>query len=302
MKVAIVGPICKDINTIGEERIEQVGGVTYYTGQALSSLGIETTVFGSFNSQDPPSKKGFRFNLVPIEAQGTMVFRNISPDPHNLDERIQKAETPNNRITVNDIPHNGLSGLSYLVFGPKFNDNISTSIIEEFSRKVEDNGTKLVLAPQGLIRYLDIDKIVLRHPKNVRNALPHVNYVFFDDKELEFVSGRDKIVDGVNFLQSEYGAKNVIVTQGSHGSQLFLRDETYKIVSFTPRKLVDTTGAGDSYMAGFLKAQELFDNPTEQGKFAAMTATMAIERKGSFNGTLEEVMKRLKNEQKYYKH
>jgi len=46
MKVAIIGPICKDIITIGKE---QTGGVTYYTGQALSLLKVETVVFGSYN-------------------------------------------------------------------------------------------------------------------------------------------------------------------------------------------------------------------------------------------------------------
>ena len=48
-------------------------------------------------------------------------------------------------------------------------------------------------------------------------------------------------------------------------------------------------------MAGFLKVQELFDDPTQQGEFAAMTATMVIERKGPFSGTVEEVMERLRN-------
>ena len=295
MKVAIIGPISKDVNIIGKERTKQAGGVTYYTGQALASLGVETTVFGSFNPQDPPSTEGFRFNLVPIEVQGTIKFRNTYPDPRNLDIRTQEAETPNNRIIVEDIPPGRLSGLDYLVFGPLCHDNISASTIEEFSRSVEGNDTKLMLAPQGMFRYLEWNKIVWRNPKNVNDALSHVDYVFFDDKELEFVSGKDKVVDGVHCLQDEYGANNVVVTQGSQGSQLFIGGETYRARAFPPRGLVDTTGAGDSYMAGFLKSQELFDNPLEQGEFAAMTATMAIERKGPFNGTVEEVEERLRN-------
>jgi len=293
MKVAIIGPICKDINIIGEKQHTQPGGVTYYTGHALASLGVETTVFGSFKQQDPPNTEEFRFDLVPIEAQGTIVFKNTYPDPHNLDKRIQEADTPNNKIRLNDILHDGLSGLSYLVFGPLYHDNISASTIKEFARKVGDNGTQLVLAAQGMIRYHEQGKIVWRNPKNVRDVLPHVDYVFFDDKELEFVSKRDKIADGVHCLQGECGAKNVIVTQGRQGSQLFLGDEHYQLRVFPPRELVDITGAGDSYMAGFLKAQELFEDPLKKGEFAAMTATMAIEKKSPFSGTMEEVRKRL---------
>lgn len=292
MRCAIIGPVCKDINMIGEKRIEQTGGVTYYTGQALSSMKVETIVFGYYNKKDSPIADGFKFNLFPIETQGTITFRNIYPDPQNLDIRIQKAETPNNRITVDDIPPGRLSGLDYLIFGPLYHDNISASTIEEFTGNV-DNDTKLVLSPQGLIRYLEGDKIVWRNPENVRDALPHVDYVFFDDKELEFVSGRSKIVDGVRCLQDEYGAKNVTVTQGSKGSYLFFWDEICTIRAFPPRELVDTTGAGDSYMAGFIRAQGLFKDPLEQGEFAAMTATMAIEMKGPFSGTVEEVRERL---------
>jgi len=195
---------------------------------------------------------------------------------------------------VGDIPPSRLSGLDYLIFGPLYHDNISASTIEEFTREVEDHDTKLVLANQGMIRYLDGKRIVWRNPENVRDALPHVGYVFFDDRELEFVSGKEGIEDCAHCLQGEYGATNVIVTQGSKGSQLFLGADTYTVKAFPPRGKPYTTGAGDSFMAGFLKAQELFEDPLEQGEFAAMTATMAIERKGPFSGVAGDILERLK--------
>ena len=144
-----------------------------------------------------------------------------------------------------------------------------------------------------MIRYIEGGGIVQRSPENVLRALPHVDYVFLNSGELKFISGEDKIEDGAHVFQ-DLGAKNVIVTQGSQGSHLFLVDGEYTVRAFPPRGLVDTTGAGDSYMAGFLKAQELFDEPVKQGEFAAMTATMAIERKGPFSGTVEGVIERLR--------
>ena len=47
MKVAVIGPICKDRNIIGEDIFEQIGGVTYYTGSALSFLGASVSIYGS---------------------------------------------------------------------------------------------------------------------------------------------------------------------------------------------------------------------------------------------------------------
>jgi len=171
-------------------------------------------------------------------------------------------------------------------------DNIFSSTIKKFAKTVRGSGTKLVLSPQGMIRYIEGGGIVQRSPENVLRALPYVDYVFLDSGELNFISGEDRMEDGAHVFQ-DLGAKNVIVTQGSKGSHLFLVDREITVRAFPPRKSVDTTGAGDSYMAGFLKAQELYDDPVAQGEFAAMTATTAIERKGPFDGAVEDVMERL---------
>jgi len=85
----------------------------------------------------------------------------------------------------------------------------------------------------------------------------------------------------------------VCITNGSQGSRVFFEGREYSIPAFPPQQLVDPTGAGDCYLAGFLYAQSLFDSPEEQGRFAAMVATMALERKGPFDRTAQEVIQRL---------
>jgi len=292
MKIAIVGPICRDVNVVGEERFTLPGGVTYYAGQALVSLGVETVVFGSCGSEDVEWASEFGFDFVPTGIKGTIGFENIYSEGDSPDERRQRAGTPNS-IIAEDIPPGRLSGLDYLIFGPLYYDNIFASTIKEFAGRVRNASTEIVLSPQGMIRYLEGGGIVWRSPENVLRALPHVDYVFLDSTELKFISGEDRIEDGVHVFQ-DLGADNVIVTRGSEGSQLFLGAETYTVKAFSPKELVDTTGAGDSYMAGLLAAQEKYEDPIKQGEFAAMTATMAIERKGPFSGTVEEVLERLK--------
>ena len=51
MKVAVIGPICKDEVVIKGKTYSQLGGVTYYTGHALASLGVDTTIIGSFGHE-----------------------------------------------------------------------------------------------------------------------------------------------------------------------------------------------------------------------------------------------------------
>ncbi|GAF91935.1 unnamed protein product, partial [marine sediment metagenome] len=68
MRCAIVGPICKDVNVVCGKQYILPGGVTYYTGQALASLGVKTVVFGSCGSEDIEWASEFDFDFVPIRA------------------------------------------------------------------------------------------------------------------------------------------------------------------------------------------------------------------------------------------
>ena len=134
-----------------------------------------------------------------------------------------------------------------------------------------------------------------KNPDNVIRVLPHIDYMFLDEAELRFIANRQKFEKSVSCLQSK-GLDNIVVTQGNQGSVVFLKNNCYQIPAFPVNKLVDPTGAGDSYAAGFVHAMSLFNDPIKQGKFAAMTATMGIENKGPFNKTADEVLKRLKLE------
>ncbi|MBR0577063.1 fructoselysine 6-kinase [Proteiniclasticum sp. BAD-10] len=77
-------------------------------------------------------------------------------------------------------------------------------------------------------------------------AIPHVDYAFFaadeDTPELR------------NFMEIEQrkGPKMVIVTLGEQGSIAY--DGQFHRFGIVPCEVVDSMGAGDSYIAGFLKA------------------------------------------------
>ncbi|MCH7850354.1 MAG: hypothetical protein IH845_01795 [Nanoarchaeota archaeon] len=295
MKVAVVGPICKDVNTIKGKSTELPGGVTYYSGRTFESLGVETIVFGSCGSEDVEWASGFGFDFIHTGSNGTIKFKNIYPDIKNPDLRMQRIGTPNN-ITPEDIRLNSLTGLDYFIYGPLSYDNIFASAIKEFSGALRNTRTQTVLLPQGMIRYTEGGGIVKRNPENVLRAIPYLDYIFLDDEELKFISGEDIVEYGARSLQ-DMGVKNVVVTLGRDGSQLFLGSDTvYKIKAFKPRKIVDTTGAGDTFMAGYFSGKDAYIDPVEQGRFAAMAATIGLEEKGVFKKSRKYVLDRLMKE------
>ncbi len=89
------------------------------------------------------------------------------------------------------------------------------------------------------------------------------------------------------------GVDNMIITDGSKGSYLFVDKKYYEIPAYKPNKIVDPTGAGDTYLSAFIRALELYKDSEKRGKFAAMVASMSLENRGAFQYTIKDVRNRL---------
>jgi sugar/nucleoside kinase (ribokinase family) len=65
--------------------------------------------------------------------------------------------------------------------------------------------------------------------------------------------------------------------------------EFAEIPAFAPETTGDVTGAGDSYLAGYLAARLEGANPSRSGRFGAAVASLKIARCGPFAGSREDV-------------
>lgn len=221
--------------------------------------------------------------FLPAEKtlESELIYASATPD-----QRQHKINYYPQTIAASDELISELNDFDYIILGPLFYDNIP---FEMFSRLRHKN---LVLGNFGLFTYAADGQLVRKQPENVINVLPFLQYLFLDKSEAEFVSGQKTIQDCGRFFLDQ-GLPNMIITDGSNGSHVFSGQEYYQIPAFPPQVLNDPTGAGDTYLAAFIRAQELFPTPKEQGRFAALTATMSIEGKGAFRANLPEVLARL---------
>ena len=91
----------------------------------------------------------------------------------------------------------------------------------------------------------------------------------------------------------DFGVKIVLVTLGSKGAVLSIDSSRYFIPIFKPRAVIDPTGAGDSFLGGFLAE---FLNKKEAKWCAAIGAAIAslvVEKKGpNLSGKKEEIYQR----------
>lgn len=135
--------------------------------------------------------------------------------------------------------------------------------------------------------------------KAVREFLPEADLVKLSDDEIEFVTGCNDERKAVGQLLSGR-CRMVLVTRGTNGSAVYTQNAFEQTVTI-PVPVVDTTGAGDSFIGSFLYqlsrddiTLEDFDSlSAEQLKvylrFSSCYASLVVQRKGANMPTMEEL-------------
>jgi hypothetical protein len=288
MKIAVTGPICKDVIIIDGHINECVGGSTYYESHVLAQLGIEVKVFGTYAKVDDDlMKRNFTgIPLLPIYVDKTIIHE-LAYSKSNPDVRTVKVpQYSSNTFPTDDNLINEFKTFDYVFLGPLYSENLTY----EFFEKME--GSNLVLNNFGLFSHFENGKVVRRNPENLVRVAKFLKYLFLDEEEVKFAAQKETIEEAAKFFL-ELGTPYVIVTMGSRGSIVFTKEQRYDIPAYPPKELIDPTGAGDTYLAAFIYAEELFKDLQKRGEFAAMAATIAIEKNGAFQGTKEEILERL---------
>jgi len=109
-----------------------------------------------------------------------------------------------------------------------------------------------------------------------KEGIRHADYVFFSDDEADEEQLRQKMRS-----IAAAGPSVVVAMRGSRGS-LALERERYEASGIVNCEVVDTMGAGDSYIAGFLNAHLDGADLTECMRKGAENAAITIGYKGAW--------------------
>jgi len=90
-------------------------------------------------------------------------------------------------------------------------------------------------------------------------------------------------------------AGTIITTLGEHGSQVSTQFSEIAIPAFKPKKVVDPTGAGDSYRGGLISGLARGKNIEQSALMGSVCASFAVESYGTqeYSFTPEEFNERL---------
>jgi sugar/nucleoside kinase (ribokinase family) len=78
----------------------------------------------------------------------------------------------------------------------------------------------------------------------------HVDILFANEREICALYEVDRLADAVAAVRGR--CEIAVITRSEHGSLVLAGDETYEVAAEPVARVVDTTGAGDLFAAGFL--------------------------------------------------
>lgn len=128
--------------------------------------------------------------------------------------------------------------------------------------------------------------------KEIFSLLPYVDYFMPNEEELLHLTRLDSVDEAVMVLLA-YGAKQIVIKRGSKGASLYKGKEVFHHEGY-PAVAYDTTGAGDSFNAGFIyKLLNGVENYQEALAFANALASTVVSRKHDRYPKIHEIEEKL---------
>ncbi|MFD2872857.1 PfkB family carbohydrate kinase [Mucilaginibacter ximonensis] len=281
--ICCVGHITSDkiVNTRGT--MHMPGGTALYFSCAVNKLDVKYVLVTALADAEMEYVSYLRDKNIEVRVQPskhTVVFENIYGE--NQDERTQNVLAIADAFTMDQL-QDVEAGVYHL--GPLLAGDFSTDFIKTLSAK-----GRMALDVQGYLRKVVNQKVYLTDWPEKKNALQYIDIVKADVAELAALSGRDTVEDGAKFLL-DLGVKEAVITNGSLGSMIYTAESYHRIPAYHPELVVDATGCGDTYMAGYLfKRIKHGATVKESGEFAAAMAGLKTMSPGPFVGSEEDVM------------
>jgi len=100
--------------------------------------------------------------------------------------------------------------------------------------------------------------------EDLDHLLDQLDGLVLNDSEAKMLTGTENLVAAGHEVR-EMGPKFVVIKKGEHGAMFFSEHETYVLPAFPTARVIDPTGAGDSFaggMMGYLAQQDSFDPET----------------------------------------
>ncbi len=284
-ELCCVGHITKDKIVTTRKTVYMPGGTSFYFSHAIKNfpdvdyLLVTALAETEMAAVDELRADGIHVEVMPSEH--TVYFENIYGE--NQDNRTQRVLAKADPFTVERLAKIEPAKIYHL--GSLLADDFSLEVVRYLA------GKGLVsIDSQGYLREVRGEDVFAVDWPEKKDFLRHVHFLKANEHEMEVLTGSARPREAGKILY-DWGVKEVLLTFGSLGSVIYDGETFHRIPAYIPRETVDATGAGDTYMTGYLYQRSKGKSIDEAGRFAAAMSTMKIEGTGPFRGTSEAVVR-----------
>ena len=281
--ICCIGHITKDKIITPRQTVYMAGGTSFYFSYAFSHLPQNVSFQlvtklgeGEMKSVEDMRQAGIDVQVYP--SRRTVYFENKYGE--NQNDRTQRVLERADPFTVDEMREVN-AGVYHL--GSLLSDDFSTEVVKYLSTK-----GRISIDAQGYLREVRGEKVYPIDWAEKREILAHTDIIKVNEHEMEVITGLTDPRAAAKCL-AEWGVKEVCVTLGSEGSIILAEGKFYDIPAYEPKEIVDATGCGDTYSAGYLWCRAQGMGFEESGKFAAAMCTLKLEHSGPFDGSIDDV-------------
>ena len=284
-EICCIGHITRDriITQDPPNTVYSAGGSAYYVAWAFQALShdVDFQLVTSVSREMMSEVERLReagVSVKSFESPDNVFFENKYGK--NMDNRTQRVLAKSAPFTIEQ-----LEGIEARVFhlGTLLADDFAPEVVEYLATKGD-----VSIDVQGYMRYVKGEQVYSTEWNDKLRLLKHTAILKVNEWECQTLTG---ITDP--FVAAEqihtWGVREVIVTLGGGGSIIYAEGKFYETPAYPPSKLVDATGCGDTYSAGYLYARAKGMSYEESGRFAAAMCTLKLEHTGPFDRTIDDV-------------
>ena len=133
--------------------------------------------------------------------------------------------------------------------------------------------------------------------KNINKILPYVDIIFpsYPDESFNLLKLKSKKDVAQYFL--DQGVKLVVLKCGNEGATVVSKDSTFSVQSISPNGVLDTSGAGDAFVGGFLYGQINKMTTIESSKYGIACSGLKVGGFGALKSqpSKNDVLKQINN-------
>lgn len=294
MTIAVVGVHVLDTHVLGVESIPagsdgqlvetirmSPAGTAGGTAVVLSRLGAQVRSYGAVGTDPVGDTLLALLAREGVDTAGlvrrtdTQTSASVLPVRPNGDRPAWHCIGANGTFTLDDLPADALDGVTHLhLGGPEFLGGDAAGELLARARGLGITTSVDILAPG------DPDMLAW-----IAAALPHTDYLLPNDEQVLGFTGATSLADGAQALLA-HGVGCVAVTQGARGALVVTADGVAEAPAYSI-DVVDTTGCGDAFSAGFLRGLSLGQAPVDAAALGCATAAQVAQGVGTDAGSYD---------------